>query len=143
MNNFAVTVSENEIDVAAVHRSLAAASHHVGAVVMFTGQVRDTPLEIEAHAPMARRAIAALWEAAQQRWPLIAGIAHHRHGRLQVGETIVVVGTASAERRAAFEAAEYLMDQLKTGAPFWKKEAGRWVSVRAKDLAAARRWERG
>jgi molybdopterin synthase catalytic subunit len=96
---------------------------------------------------MAEAEIGRVVERAQARWPLQGASVVHRHGRIRPGEEIVLVVTASAHRRAAFEAAEFLMDYLKTNAPFWKKEiavsgeAGGWVASKAGDDEDARRWE--
>ena len=97
---------------------------------------------------MAEEEIARVVEKAQERWPLQGVTVVHRHGRIAAGEQIVLVLTVSAHRRAAFEAAEFLMDYLKTSAPFWKKEvrlsdvAGRWVEAKASDTADAARWRK-
>ena len=119
---------------------LSALGPDVGAIVSFTGQVRDGPLLLEHYPGMAEREMAALLESARQRWPLLGAIIVHRHGALAVGDPIVLVLTASSHRQAAFEAASYLMDWLKTRAPFWKKEADGWVAARDSDEEAAARW---
>jgi molybdopterin synthase catalytic subunit len=137
---FRCEVTEGGIDVASAHLALSRISPAVGAVVLFTGQVRDVPLELEAHPALVRRQINALWTDACARWPLAGGIVIHRHGRLAVGETIVLVGTASAHRAEAFAAAEFLMDWLKVRAAFWKKEGDQWVAPRDSDARAAARW---
>lgn len=129
----------------------------VGALVSFVGLCRagaDDPahgalaaLELEHYPGMAEAEITRVAEAAANRWPLIGITAIHRHGRIAPGEGIVLVIAAAAHRRAAFEAAEFLMDYLKTRAPFWKKEhfadgsAGGWVDAKDHDDAAAARWE--
>ena len=93
---------------------------------------------------MAEEEIARVVEKAQERWPLQGVTVVHRHGRIAAGEEIVLVVTVSAHRRAAFEAAEFLMDYLKTSAPFWKQEESAegkgWVEAKAHDDAAAARW---
>ena len=122
-----------------------------GAVASFVGLVRDygdagevRALFLEHYPGMTERALAAIEAEARARWPLQDVLIVHRHGLLQASEPIVFVGVGSAHRQAAFEACAYLMDQLKTRAPFWKKEmgeqGGQWVDSRASDAAAAQRW---
>lgn len=119
-----------------------------GAVASFTGIVRGDDgveaLTLEHYPGMTERALADLVEAAMTRWPLSAVTIIHRIGTLPKGARIVFVGTASAHRAAALEACAFLIDRLKTDAPFWKKEHGRagdrWVETRATDAAAADRW---
>ena len=123
----------------------------VGAVVTFTGICRgeeaDAPLvamTLEHYPGMAEAEVGRHVEAAQRRWPLLGVTVIHRFGRLAPGDQIVLVVTAAAHRQDAFAAAEYLMDYLKTRAPFWKKEqtpeGARWVEARASDDEAAARW---
>ncbi len=122
----------------------------VGAVVTFTGVVRDTPagdlaaMEIEHYPGMTERAIAAIAGDAAQRWDLLDCLVIHRHGRLAPGEPIMMVATAAPHRANAFAAAEFLMDYLKSRAPFWKKEITRsgsgWVAAKDDDEAALTRW---
>ena len=137
---FTIRISTDPFDLAAEHARLAALGPDVGAIVSFQGQVRDKPLELEHYPAMAEPQLQALMREARERWPLKGATVLHRHGRLEVGEPIVLVLTASSHRRAAFEAADYLMDWLKTRAPFWKKEAGGWVGARDSDEEAAARW---
>lgn len=120
-----------------------------GAVVSFTGVVRDVEdgliaLEIEHYPGMSEKAIAAMVAGAIARWQLVDALVIHRHGRLAPGDTIMMVATASRHRADAFAAAEYLMDYLKSRAPFWKKElregAVDWVAARDEDETALRRW---
>ena len=124
-----------------------------GAVASFVGLVRDygdagevRALFLEHYPGMTERALAAIEAEARARWPLQDVLIVHRHGLLQASEPIVFVGVGSAHRQAAFEACAYLMDQLKTRAPFWKKEAtadgGRWVDARDTDDSAAARWQK-
>lgn len=124
-----------------------------GAVVSFSGYCRDeggtlAALELEHYAGMAEAEIARIAEEAARRWPLLRLTVIHRFGRIRPGEPIVLVLAASAHRSAAFEAAAFLMDYLKTRAPFWKKEhrtdgtEGEWVSAREADDSAAGRWSR-
>ncbi len=125
------------------------AAANAGAVVSFTGIVRDDRggleyMQIEHYPGMTEKAIGAMIEEARARWGLDAVRVIHRHGRLAPGEVIMMVATAARHRVAAFEAAQYLMDYLKSRAPFWKKEVGRdgarWVESKARDEAALNRW---
>ena len=122
-----------------------------GAVVTFTGLCRDeagrlTALELEHYPGMAEAEIGRHVTEAVARWPLDGVTVIHRHGRVVPGDNIVLVLAASKHREAAFQAAEFLMDYLKTNAPFWKSEerAGNrhWVDAQAHDDNAAARWER-
>ena len=145
-----VSVQPEPIDIAAATGALTAGRSDIGAVVSFTGHVRAddglTALTIEHYPGMTTRQITAIAREAEARWPLQAGVVIHRHGRLEPGEVIVLVAVASARRAAAFEAAAFVMDWLKTRAPFWKAEehgdARRWVTARASDDDAAGRWKR-
>lgn len=122
-----------------------------GAVVTFSGLVREQSvdgridaIELEHYAGMTEKVLAALEAEARRRWPLLAVTIIHRTGRLAAAEQIVFVGVSAAHRQAAFEAAAFLMDFLKTRAPFWKREwrdgAAHWVDAKAGDDAAAERW---
>lgn len=120
-----------------------------GAVVSFTGVVRDVhgglvSMEIEHYPGMTEKAIAAIVSEAQSRWDLAGALVIHRHGRLSAGDQIMMVATASRHRVDAFQAAEFLMDYLKSRAPFWKKEMTQsgdgWVEARDEDEAALDRW---
>ncbi|TPE59027.1 molybdenum cofactor biosynthesis protein MoaE [Sandaracinobacter neustonicus] len=141
MSLFEVRVQAGPFEIGAEQARLSALTPEVGAVVSFTGQVRDAPLLLEHYPGMAEREMEALLADARARWPLIGAIIVHRHGPLAVGEPIVLVLTASSHRRAAFEACEFLMDWLKTRAPFWKKDALGWVDARDSDEQAAARWD--
>jgi molybdopterin synthase catalytic subunit len=120
----------------------------VGAVVSFTGVVRGgeglTRMEIEHYPGMTEKEIAAIAEEAMERWGLADCLVIHRYGSLTPGEQIMMVATASRHRAAAFEAAEFLMDYLKSRAPFWKKEFGpdgaEWVAAKEADEDALKRW---
>jgi molybdopterin synthase catalytic subunit len=120
-----------------------------GAIVTFTGIVRDTDarlaaMEIEHYPGMTERAITAIMDQARSRWHLTAAMVIHRHGLLRVGEPIMMVATAAPHRADAFAAAGFLMDYLKSRAPFWKKEIGQdgaeWVAAADADEAALTRW---
>lgn len=121
-----------------------------GALVTFTGLVRGAPgsvLELEHYPGMTEKQVATIADEAERRWPLTACLAVHRYGRLEPGEPIVLVATAAAHRGDAFAAAEFLIDWLKTKAPFWKREdgpqGGHWVEARNADSIAATRWQGG
>lgn len=119
-----------------------------GAVVSFSGIVRGddglSMLEIEHYPGMTEKAMRAIAEDAAARWQLSDVLVIHRHGSLRPGEIIMMVATAAPHRRAAFEAADFLMDYLKSRAPFWKKErrgdTARWVEAKDDDEAALARW---
>jgi molybdopterin synthase catalytic subunit len=149
-----VSVQTGDFDVAAEMDALVAGDRDIGAVVCFTGLVREmtgagaiTAMELEHYPGMTERALEAIVAEARARWPLQGVRVIHRHGPLAPGERIVLVLTASRHREAAFEAAAFLMDYLKTRAPFWKRETGsagaRWVDALEADDRAAARWERG
>ena len=148
-----VRVQAEDFDTAAEIARLARGRRDVGAVVTFTGLCRDengrlAALELEHYPAMAETEIARIASEAMERWPLTGVSVIHRHGRIAPGENIVLVVTASTHRQAAFEAASFLMDYLKSRAPFWKKEHSReggeggWVDAREIDEAAAKRWKR-
>ncbi len=120
-----------------------------GAVVSFTGLVRDeggrlSAMEIEHYPGMTEKAIAGMVEEAVARWSLVDALVIHRHGRLMPGEAIMMVATAGLHRGEAFAAAEFLMDYLKSRAPFWKKEfaadGAEWVATKDADEDALKRW---
>lgn len=126
-----------------------AAQNGAGAVVSFTGVVRGdkglAAMEIEHYPGMTETALAQIVDQARARWPLTGALVIHRHGPLVPGEAIMMVATASGHRKAAFEAAEFLMDYLKSRAPFWKRELGpdgaSWVAARDEDEDALSRWD--
>jgi molybdopterin synthase catalytic subunit len=116
----------------------------VGAVASFVGVVREVPMTLEHYPGMTESAIRKIVDEAAQRWKVMDCTVIHRYGALQPGDQIVLVAVASAHRGDAFAACEFIMDYLKTQAPFWKKEhrpegAG-WVEARASDDQAAERW---
>jgi molybdopterin synthase catalytic subunit len=143
-----VTVQEAAFDPGAVLNAFAASLDGAGAVVSFTGIVRGqgglTGLEIEHYPGMTEQAIGVMVADATHRWNLTGAAVIHRYGYLATGEPIMMVATASSHRVAAFEAAEFLMDYLKSRAPFWKKECGprgeAWVAATDQDEAALARW---
>ncbi len=123
----------------------------IGATAVFVGTVRElsgddriSAMTLEHYPGMTERALEDIERQALERWPLKSSLIVHRHGRLEPGDDIVLVITTSAHREAAFEACQFLMDWLKTKAPFWKLEAGTggevWVDARESDDAAAQRW---
>jgi molybdopterin synthase catalytic subunit len=132
-----IRIQQGDFDVAQEIAALTEGRTDIGAVVTFSGICRGS--ENGAEAEIGRHADEAL-----SRWPLQALTIIHRFGRIAPGENIVLVVTASAHRQAAFEAAEFLMDYLKTSAPFWKREESEkgasWVEARDHDDAAAARW---
>lgn len=148
----AVRVQKEDFDVGAEIRRLTAERTDIGAVVTFTGVVRGdangqliSSMTLEHYPGMTEQELARVEDEAHSRWPLQASLIIHRVGELKPGDNIVLVITASAHRHAAFEAAAFLMDYLKTRAPFWKKEtglngAGHWVDARESDEAALERW---
>lgn len=144
-----VSVQAEPFDLGAESNAFAAGVRGAGAVVTFTGLVRDNggtlaAMEIEHYPGMTEKAIAAMMDQAAARWSLADSVVIHRYGRLVGGEAIMMVATAAAHRAEAFAAAEFLMDYLKSRAPFWKKELGAdgeaWVDAKAADEAALDRW---
>ena len=148
-----VRVQAEDFDLGAEVRALTANRTDIGAIVTFTGTVRDTGADgaitsmiLEHYPGMTEAELSAVEAEAHARWPLEASLIVHRFGPLKPGENIVLVVAASAHRHAAFEAAMFLMDYLKSRAPFWKKEAapdgsGRWVDARECDSSALQRWQ--
>jgi molybdopterin synthase catalytic subunit len=148
-----IRIQREPLDIAAEMAKLTRGRTDIGAVVTFTGICRGdengdpiAALTLEHYPGMAEQEISRHVEEAQTRWPLLGVTVVHRHGRLMPGEDIVLVIAASSHRQAAFAAAEFLMDYLKTHAPFWKQveQAGdkTWVEARGADDAAAARWRR-
>jgi molybdopterin synthase catalytic subunit len=144
-----IVVAQGGFDLAAEAEALEQGPE-TGAVVTFTGRVRDVSgrlsrMEIEHYPGMTERALETIARDAADRWPLAAVTVIHRHGHLAPGDRIMMVATASRHRDAAFEAARFLMDYLKSRAPFWKKEATEtgedWVAAAEKDEAALERWD--
>lgn len=144
-------IQAEDFDVAAEIAKLTAGRADIGAVVTFTGLCRDeagqlAALELEHYPGMAEAEIGRIASEAVARWPLTGLTAIHRFGLIAPGHNIVLVAAASSHRQAAFEAASFLMDYLKSRAPFWKKEhrvdgtQGAWVEIRASDAQAAERW---
>ena len=146
-----IAVQIEDFDISLEYQRLRDAQAACGAIVTFTGLVRDLvddPLQqmvLEHYPGMTERSLADIVEQARQRWPLYAVTLIHRVGTLRPGDQIVYVGVSSAHRRDAFAASEFIMDYLKKDAPFWKKEQTRsqerWVEQKCSDLDAAKRWD--
>ena len=155
----AIRLQREDFDVGAEIAALTSATPRIGAVVSFVGLVRDLhvregyhrdavqAMTLEHWPGVTEKALADIDGEAHRRWPLDASLIVHRYGRLEPGERIVLVLTASPHRDAAFDACRFLIDWLKTKAPFWKLEetprGDHWVEAHADDDAAARRWEKG
>ncbi|MTI43644.1 molybdopterin synthase subunit MoaE [Roseibium hamelinense] len=147
-----VRVQADDFNPEAEIKKLTAGRSDVGGVVTFTGYCRDEggrleALELEHFPGMAEAEIGRIAQEAANRWPLTGLSVIHRFGKIRPGEQIVFVAAASSHRRAAFEASDFLMDFLKTRAPFWKKEhlkeggTGSWVEAKSADDADAARWQ--
>ncbi|RJF54515.1 molybdopterin synthase catalytic subunit MoaE [Serratia inhibens] len=145
-----IVVDTGNFDIAREHQWLTA-SETEGAVVTFVGKVRNnnlgsdvSSLTLEHYPGMTEKLLAQIVDEARLRWPLGRVVVFHRIGEMQAGDGIVLVGVSSAHRTDAFLAAEFIMDYLKTKAPFWKRESTpqgeRWVAAREKDCAAVERW---
>lgn len=145
-----IAVQQEAFDLGAEANAFAAGDDANGAIVTFTGVVRDLVsgdldvMEIEHYPGMTERALTKIAQEAKERWSLGDVLVIHRHGRLAPGDRIMMVATAAPHRKDAFEAAEYLMDYLKSRAPFWKKEithsGAEWVAANDEDEDALTRW---
>lgn len=145
-----IVVQEAPFDLGREAQTFAAGHSDMGAVVTFTGVVRDTEdaplkaMEIEHYPGMTEKALSKIASEAASRWNLGDVLVIHRFGRLVPGEMIMMVATAARHRKDAFEAAEFLMDYLKSRAPFWKREVSEegasWVAARDEDESALQRW---
>ena len=147
-----IRVQAEDFDAAAEVSRLVAGRSDIGGLVNFIGYCRDeggtlAALELEHYPGMAEEELTRIAADAASRWPLLGLVVIHRYGRIKPGEQIVMVACASAHRRAAVEAADFLMDFLKSRAPFWKKEhrldgsAGDWVEAKATDADDLDRWQ--
>jgi molybdopterin synthase catalytic subunit len=147
-----VRVQAEDFDVAYELAQLRAGNPKVGGIVTFVGTVRDlnegahvAEMELEHYPGMTEQSIAAIIGQAQQRWPIYGALVIHRIGPLKPTEQIVLVAVTSAHRGEAFAACEFIIDYLKTEAPFWKKEqtpaGARWVDARVSDDAALKKWQ--
>ncbi|HVP84313.1 MAG TPA: molybdopterin synthase catalytic subunit MoaE [Rhizomicrobium sp.] len=147
--NTHIRIQNEDFDVNDELEALASESNNVGALASFVGLVRGddklTSLTLEHYPGMTEREIKSHVEDANKRWPILGVTIIHRVGRLKPGDRIVLVAVAASHRGAAFEACEFLMDYLKTRAPFWKREdrggQSAWIEARASDEKAADRWK--
>lgn len=153
-----ISVQEDDFDIAEEYARLRVAAGDAGAIVTFTGLVREiydprdaspeqiTALTLEHYPGMTEKALEDIVAQANARWRLLGTRVIHRVGRLQSGDQIVLVATASANRQDAFAAADFIMDYLKSNAPFWKKQetstGSHWVEKRESDEAALARWQK-
>jgi molybdopterin synthase catalytic subunit len=146
-----IRVQQEDFDVGAEVARLTEGNHAVGGLAVFVGLVRDMAgdaaidaMTLEHYPGMTEKKLAEIEKQAQARWPLAASLVIHRYGRLVPGDRIVLVACASPHRDAAFDACRFLIDWLKTEAPFWKLEetgaGARWVDARDSDDAATKRW---
>jgi molybdopterin synthase catalytic subunit len=147
-----IKVQQEDFDIGCEIAGVKARRSDIGAIVAFVGTVRDhagghavDAMLLEHYPGMTEAELERIEAEASARWPLQACLIVHRYGKLQPSDNIVLVVTASEHRQAAFRAAEFLMDYLKTRAPFWKCESGpqgtRWVEADARDDAAIARWD--
>ena len=152
----AVRVQREDFDLGAELAALGRDNHRIGGLCSFVGLVRDmnqvagdeagvSAMTLEHYPGMTEKQLQAIEAEAHERWPLEASLIIHRYGRLEPGDQIVLVATASPHREASFEACHFLIDWLKTKAPFWKVEEtqdgeARWVEARESDETAAARW---
>ena len=134
-------VQTEDFDVSTEIKNLVGTRTDIGAVVTFSGLVRDVTLTLEHYAGMTDRELTKIEAEANARWSLQGISIIHRVGTLAPSDNIVLVVTASKHRKDAFEAAEFLMDYLKTRAPFWKREGDTWVKAKSSDDDAAERWK--
>lgn len=148
-----VRVQREDFDIGAEITRLGKEGDDVGGIASFVGMVRGGAgadaigaMTLEHYPGMTEKELARIEAEARKRWPISASLIVHRYGRLEPGDNIVLVVTASRHRQAAFEACEFLVDWLKTKAPFWKNEetaaGGKWVDARETDDAAAARWNK-
>ena len=148
-----IRVQQQAFDVGAEITALKSGNMAIGGTAIFVGTVREmnegrqvSTLTLEHYPGMTEKALIDIEAEARRRWPLEDALIVHRYGRMELGEDIVLVICCSSHREAAFEACAFLMDWLKTKAPFWKLEASGvdsvWVDARTSDDAAARRWEK-
>lgn len=146
-----IRVQREDFDLGAELRALSSGDHGIGGVASFVGLVRDMAggesigaMTLEHYPGMTEKMLGRIEAEALERWPLNASLIIHRYGRLEPGDQIVLVATASPHREAALESCHFLIDWLKTKAPFWKLEdtpdGGQWVDARDSDDQAAARW---
>jgi molybdopterin synthase catalytic subunit len=152
-----IRVQQEDFDIGVELARLSDGNHAIGGVASFIGLVRDMApagsksgkigaMTLEHYPGMTEKQLAAIETEARQRWPLVDCLIIHRYGRLLPGDRIVLVATASAHRQAALDSCAFLIDWLKTKAPFWKLEDGpagsQWVEAKASDDQAAERWRK-
>jgi molybdopterin synthase catalytic subunit len=139
-----ISVQEEDFDLGVEVKAISG-NPKIGAVASFVGLVRDVEMTLEHYPGMTERAIGAIVEEARGRWQVMDCTVIHRYGALKPNDRIVLVAVASAHRGEAFAACEFIMDYLKTRAPFWKKEqaagGARWVEAKDSDDKAAERWQ--
>ncbi|MEQ8247594.1 MAG: molybdenum cofactor biosynthesis protein MoaE [Alphaproteobacteria bacterium] len=146
-----IRVQREDFDIGAELDALTAGNRRIGGIATFTGTVRDladgtdvAAMTLEHYPGMTEKQLAAIEQEARTRWPLESCLIIHRYGRLEPGDRIVLVATTSAHRAAALESCAFLIDWLKTKAPFWKLEetgsGAQWVDAREADEAATARW---
>ncbi len=145
-----IQVQEEDFDITEVNRELCAGRSDVGALASFIGLVRDKPqnrlqkMTLEHYPGMTEKSLGKIAETAQQRWKILDVAIIHRVGELKPADQIVLVSVISAHRKTAFAACEFIMDYLKTDAPFWKKETNEqgenWVEAKASDNEAREKW---
>ena len=138
-----ISIQQQDFDLGAEVKAISA-NPRIGAVASFVGLVREVAMTLEHYPGMTERAIGRIVEEAQSRWQVLDCAVIHRYGALKPNDQIVLVAVASGHRGDAFAACEFIMDYLKTRAPFWKKERtgqeARWVEARQTDDIAAERW---
>jgi len=145
-----IQVQKEDFDIAEVNREMCTGRSDIGAIASFIGLVRDMPqnrlekMTLEHYPGMTEKSLGKIVETAQQRWEILDATIIHRVGELKPADQIVLVSVVSAHRKAAFEACEFIMDYLKTDAPFWKKETDQqgesWVEAKASDSKAREKW---
>ena len=135
-----IAVQREDFDVGSEIRSISK-SGKIGAIASFVGVVREVAMTLEHYPGMTEKSLEKITREALSRWQVMDCTVIHRFGALQPGDNIVMVAVASAHRGDAFAACEFIMDYLKTRAPFWKKEAAGWVEARVTDDQAAERWK--
>ena len=149
-----IRVQREDFDAGAELKAMTDGNHQIGGLTSFTGMVRDiaggeavSAMTLEHYPGMTEKQLAEIEAEANRRWDLGASLIIHRYGRLEPGDQIVFVACASAHREEAFEACHFLIDWLKTRAPFWKLEdtpdGGKWVDAKASDDTATARWAEG
>ena len=136
-----ILVQRHDFDIGAEIAQLRAGRTDIGAVCSFVGTVRDVPLLLEHYPGMTERMLETLEHQARQRFDLRSVRIVHRYGDLAPGDNIVLVLTLSRHRQPAFDGANFIMDSLKTQAPFWKLEKGTWIDQRPADVKAVKNWQ--